>query len=148
MSISGIEAIGAAMPAMPTMPTAGTLAGNLAGTAGSVAAGAATDAPGLASTAGVAATTGPTSVTGASAVSGAQSTSGVEFGNLLADGLDRLEGMQNDSSNLAVKAATGDLSSIHDYTIAAAEAQTATQLAVSLRNSGLQAFNQIMSMQV
>jgi flagellar hook-basal body complex protein FliE len=44
--------------------------------------------------------------------------------------------------------ATGDLSSIHDYTIAAAEASTATQLAVSLRNTGLQAFNQIMSLQI
>ena len=128
MTISAIQAVGAALPAMPAMPAAGTT--DVTGTAGSAAAGA------------VAGTTG------ASATSGAQSASGVEFGNLLSDGIDRLEGLQNTSSNLAVQAATGDSTAIHDYTIAAAEASTATQLAVSLRNSGLQAFNQIMNMQL
>jgi flagellar hook-basal body complex protein FliE len=119
MSIPAVQAL-AALPAMPAMPS-------LDGTAGATA-------------------TDPTGTTGAAGAT--QSASGAEFGNLLADGLDRLEGLQNDSSNLAVKAATGDLSSIHDYTIAAAEASTATQLAVSLRNTGLQAFNQIMSLQI
>ncbi|HVX54569.1 flagellar hook-basal body complex protein FliE [Nocardioides sp.] len=125
MSIPAVQAL-SALPAMPAMPS-------LDGT---------TSATGV---------TDPTGVSGAAGVAGTastQSTSGAEFGNLLADGLDRLEGLQNDSSNLAVKAATGDLSSIHDYTIAAAEASTATQLAVSLRNTGLQAFNQIMSLQI
>lgn len=122
MSIPAVEAL-AALPAMPTLD----------GTTG---------------------VTGPTDPSGAAGVTGVgaagstQSASGAEFGSLLTDGLDRLEGLQNDSSNLAVKAATGDLSSIHDYTIAAAEASTATQLAVSLRNTGLQAFNQIMSLQI
>jgi flagellar hook-basal body complex protein FliE len=133
MSVSGIEAIGAAMPAMPAMPSAG--AADVTGTASSGAAGAAS------------ATTSALGTDTASAT-GAQSANGVEFGNLLADGLDRLQGLQNTSSNLAVQAATGDSTAIHDYTIAAAEASTATQLAVSLRNSGLQAFNQIMNMQV
>jgi flagellar hook-basal body complex protein FliE len=118
MSIPAVEAL-AGLPAMPAMPSLG-------GTTG------ATEA---------------TDPTGAAA-GATPSASGVEFGNLLTDGLDRLEGLQNDSSNLAVKAATGDLSSIHDYTISAAEASTATQLAVSLRNTGLQAFNQIMSLQI
>jgi flagellar hook-basal body complex protein FliE len=118
MSIPAVEAL-AGLPAMPAMPSLG-------GTTGA---------------------TGATDPTGAAA-GATPSASGVEFGNLLTDGLDRLEGLQNDSSNLAVKAATGDLSSIHDYTISAAEASTATQLAVSLRNTGLQAFNQIMSLQI
>jgi flagellar hook-basal body complex protein FliE len=128
MTISAIQAVGAAMPAMPAMPSTG--ATDVTGTTSSTAAGAVAD------------------TTAASAASGAQSASGVEFGNLLSDGIDRLEGLQNTSSNLAVQAATGDSTAIHDYTIAAAEASTATQLAVSLRNSGLQAFNQIMNMQL
>ena len=128
MTISAIQAVGAAMPAMPAMPSTG--ATDVTGTTSSAAAGAVAD------------------TTAASAASGAQSASGVEFGNLLSDGIDRLEGLQNTSSNLAVQAATGDSTAIHDYTIAAAEASTATQLAVSLRNSGLQAFNQIMNMQL
>jgi flagellar hook-basal body complex protein FliE len=133
MSVSGIEAIGAALPAMPAMPSFGTT--DVAGAASSAASGATNAASGAASAA-------------SSAASSAQSANGIEFGNLLADGLDRLQGLQNTSSNLAVQAATGDSTAIHDYTIAAAEATTATQLAVSLRNGGVQAFNQIMNMQV
>lgn len=128
MSIPAVEAL-APLPVMPSMPSAG-------GTASATGVTGVTDPA------------GPTGPTGLAGAAGVQSPSGVEFGNLLTDGLDRLEGLQNDSSNLAVKAATGDLSSIHDYTIAAAEASTATQLAVSLRNTGLQAFNQIMSLQI
>ena len=128
-AIGAVGAVGAAMPAMPTMPTAS----GTAGTSG---------------TSGTAGASGAAAVQGPVAPQGAQSASGAEFGNLLADGLDRLQGLQNSSSNLAVKAATGDLSSIHDYTIAAAEASTATDLTVSLRNTAVQAFNQIMSMQV
>jgi len=133
MSVSGIEAIGSALPAMPSMPTT-----DLTGTS-QVAAGGVSDPS---------ATAGAANATAATSATGAQSASGVEFGNLLTDGLDRLEGLQNTSSSLALQASTGDLSAIHDYTIASAEASTATQLAVSLRNTGLQAFNQIMSMQV
>ena len=116
---------------MPALGSADTLAGAGAGVGTTGAAGAVSGA-----------------VSGSDATTGAQSASGVEFGNLLSDGLDRLQGLQNTSSNLAVQAATGDATAIHDYTIAAAEASTATQLAVSLRNSGLQAFNQIMNMQL
>lgn len=129
MSISGIESIGAALPAMPSMPSLGTADTSAAGTASTTGAGAVSAAT-------------------AAGTTGVQSANGVEFGNLLSDGIDRLQGLQNTSSNLAVQAATGDSTAIHDYTIAAAEASTATQLAVSLRNSGLQAFNQIMNMQL
>lgn len=142
MSVSGIESLGAVSGALPAMPAMPSLA-DVDGTTQASAAGAASDATGIAGAAGAGATTGATGAT-----TGAQTASGVEFGNLLTDGLDRLEGLQNTSSTLSVQAATGDLSAIHDYTIASAEASTATQLAVSLRNTGLQAFNQIMSMQV
>lgn len=75
-------------------------------------------------------------------------TSGSDFHDLLLDGLDRLQGLQSTSSDLAVKAATGDLNAIHDYTVAATEASVATQLTVSLRNQAVGAFNEIMRMQV
>ena len=96
--------------------------------------------PDLSGIAGTTGATAPTSATG--------STGGVDFGNLLLDGIDRLQGLQNKSDGLAVQAATGDESAIHDYTIAATEASTATQLAVTLRNQAIGAFNQIMQMQV
>lgn len=110
--------------------------------------------PDLSSVAGLTGTTDPSALTGANGVSGVNgtdgtdSTSGTDFGNLLLDGIDQLQGLQNNSDNLAVQAATGDESAIHDYTIAATEASTATQLAVTLRNQAIGAFNQIMQMQV
>lgn len=89
----------------------------------------------------------------AGAVGGAQAPTdptgpNTEFGNLVLDGIDRLEGVQDRSDQLAVKAATGDLSSIHDYTLAATEASVTTQLTVAVRNRALEAFNEIMRMPV
>ena len=70
------------------------------------------------------------------------------FGDLVLDGIDRLERVQDTSDQLAVKAATGDLNAIHDYTIAATEANVTTQLTVAVRNKAVEAFNEIMRMQV
>lgn len=73
---------------------------------------------------------------------------GSDFGDLVLDGLDRLEGVQDRADKLAVQAATGDLAAMHDYTIAATEASVTTQLTVAVRNKALEAFNEIMRMQV
>jgi flagellar hook-basal body complex protein FliE len=82
--------------------------------------------------------------TGTSSVSGANS----DFGSMVLDGIDHLERVQDTSDHLAVKAATGDLNAIHDYTIAATEASVTTQLTVAVRNKAVEAFNEIMRMQV
>jgi len=73
---------------------------------------------------------------------------GDEFGSLVLDGLDRLEGLTDRADSLAVQAATGNLENIHDYTIAASEASVATQLTVAVRNKAVEAFTEIMHMQV
>lgn len=84
------------------------------------------------------------------ATSGAQGPSGpgANFGELVVDGLERMEAVQDRSDKLAVQAATGDLASMHEYTIAATEAAVTTQLTVAVRNKALEAFNEIMRMQV
>jgi flagellar hook-basal body complex protein FliE len=74
--------------------------------------------------------------------------SGKDFSSMVLDGIDRLERVQDTSDQLAVKAATGDLNAIHDYTIAATEANVTTQLTVAVRNKAVEAFNEIMRMQV
>lgn len=82
------------------------------------------------------------------AVAGTSATSGADFGNLVLDGLNRLEGLNDNASSLAVQAATGKLTNIHDYTIAATQASVATQLTVAVRNKAVEAFNEIMRMPV
>lgn len=71
-----------------------------------------------------------------------------DFGDLVLDGLERLQQVQDDADKLAVQVATGDLDSMHDYTIAATEASVTTQLTVAVRNRAVEAFNEIMRMQV
>ena len=73
---------------------------------------------------------------------------GPDFGQFLANGLQQFEGLQDQTSQLAVSAATGDLSAIHDYTITATEAAVATQLTTAVRNKALEAFQSIMQMPI
>jgi flagellar hook-basal body complex protein FliE len=87
-------------------------------------------------------------IQGAGSTTSVDATSGTDFASLLSGGLDKLQGMQSTSDDLAVKAATGDLTNVHDYMIASNEAQLATQLTVAIRNKAVEAFNEIMRMQV
>jgi flagellar hook-basal body complex protein FliE len=73
---------------------------------------------------------------------------GGDFGNLLSTGLERLEGVTDRADALAVQAATGDLSNLHDYTVAATEASVTTQLTTAVRNKALEAFQEIMRMPI
>lgn len=89
--------------------------------------------------------TSPTGPQGPGATSPAN---GADFGQMVIRGIDHLESLNDNAANLSVKAATGDLNSIHDYTIAATEATTATQLTVAVTNKAIESFNSIMNMQV
>jgi flagellar hook-basal body complex protein FliE len=88
------------------------------------------------------------SLDGSSSTGAASAAGGADFGNLLSQGMESLQGMHTKTEDLAVQAATGDLNAIHDYTIAATEASTATQLTTAVRNKALEAFQEIMRMSV
>ncbi len=47
-----------------------------------------------------------------------------------------------------MQAATGDLTDVHNYTIAATEASLQTEMTVAVRDRAVAAFNQIMAMQI
>lgn len=83
------------------------------------------------------ATGAPTEATGASG-----------FGDMLAGGIENLQGLQDKADQLGVQAATGDLTDVHDYMIASSQASLATEMTVSVRNKAVEAFNEIMRMQI
>ncbi|MGH3497789.1 MAG: flagellar hook-basal body complex protein FliE [Nocardioidaceae bacterium] len=90
----------------------------------------------------------PAGPTGSTSAGATGATGSADFGQLLGQGLQQLQGLQSNADNLAVQAATGNLANIHDYTVAATEASVATQLTVAVRNKALEAFNSIMQMPV
>ncbi len=71
-----------------------------------------------------------------------------DFGNLVTEGLERLQAMHDSTDNLAVQAATGDLKDIHDYMISSTQTGIATEMTVAVRNKAVEAFHEIMRMQV
>ncbi|MFC0249946.1 flagellar hook-basal body complex protein FliE [Citricoccus parietis] len=80
-------------------------------------------------------------------VTGTTDTPGADFSSALAGQVDSLQALQGERDTLNLQAVTGDLEDIHQATIAAAEASATMDLMVALRNSGLQAFNELMRIQ-
>ena len=76
----------------------------------------------------------------------AAATRGTDFAQAIGNGLQQVENLDKTASTKAVAAATGDLTDVHDYVIAASQAQTATELTTTLRNKALESFNDIMRM--
>jgi flagellar hook-basal body complex protein FliE len=101
--------------------------------------------------AGAAEATMPTSPTAPAAGAGGLSGSsggGDSFANVLGNALDSVQSAQTNADNLATQAATGSLTNVSDYMVAAEEANIQTQLTSAVRNNALQAFQQIMGMQL
>lgn len=99
---------------------------------------------------GVQGVSGPTGPGTAPAVGATSDTDGAgpQFAAAMATSMEQVQALHATSSELAVRAATGDLTDVHDYTIASTQAKIATEVTVAVRNKGLEAFNDIMRMQV
>jgi flagellar hook-basal body complex protein FliE len=102
-------------------------------------------APLLPPTVGATGTDATRTIGGGAGVSG---PAGPSFGDVLAGGLERLQAVHDRADGLAVQAATGDMSDLHDYTMAATEASVTTQLTTAVRNKALEAFTEIMRMSI
>ncbi|TQL01639.1 flagellar hook-basal body complex protein FliE [Cellulomonas sp. SLBN-39] len=74
-------------------------------------------------------------------------STGVDFASVLGS-VDQLQQMQSTSQQLAVQAVTGDLDDVHDYTVASAQSSLALELTATVRNKAVEAFTEIMRMQV
>jgi flagellar hook-basal body complex protein FliE len=92
-------------------------------------------------------------VTGVEGITGATAPTkptGVDtdFSAVLASSVDQLQAAHSTADALGAQAATGDLQDVHDYMIASTEATLATDMVVTVRNKAVEAFNEIMRMQV
>lgn len=65
-----------------------------------------------------------------------------------ADSLNSVTQLTGSADKLAEGVATGSLTDIHQFTAAAAKAQLGVELTVSLRNRAVEAYQEIMRMQV
>src|SRR3954454_8114785 len=91
---------------------------------------------------------GAAGVTDAAGMAGQAGQAGDSFGNVVTNALQGMQDSQNSANSLAVQAATGDLTDVHNYTIAATEASLQTEMTVAVRDRAVAAFNQIMAMQI
>ena len=82
-------------------------------------------------------------LSGGASVKAAQ-TPTVDF----AKALGKVQGSIDQADELSRQLATGELTDIHQYTVAASKAQLGVQLTVAMRNQMLSAFQEIMRMQI
>ena len=69
------------------------------------------------------------------------------FSNSVTGAIDELRSLQSESDRLKVAAVTGDLDDIHSAMIASSRAAVTLELVATVRNKGVDAFNEIMRMQ-
>ena len=74
--------------------------------------------------------------------------SGGGFADMLTKGIESVQATQDKASELSGKVATGELTDIHDFTTAAAKASLAVSLTSTVRNRAVEAYQEIMRMQL
>jgi flagellar hook-basal body complex protein FliE len=78
---------------------------------------------------------------------GATSSDAEGFASALASAVDGVSERQQATRELGVQAVTGELTDVHDYTVAAAESAVALELMVAVRNQAVGALNEILRIQ-
>lgn len=86
----------------------------------------------------------PAAVAGGGEVAG---TGAVGFADALTSAVDGAQAAQSESKTLALQAITGDLNDIHQAMLASSRAAVTLELVATVRNKGVDAFNEIMRMQ-
>ena len=80
-------------------------------------------------------------------VNGPAGTGGTQP-SAFADSLKSVTSLTDQADSLAAGVATGGLTDVHQFTAAAAKAQIGVELTVALRNRAVEAYQEIMRMQV
>ena len=72
----------------------------------------------------------------------------ISFGDYLKDALDKVNDLQVQSEEYKKLSATGELDNLHDVSSAAEKAGTALDLLLSVRNKVVEAYKEIMRIQI
>jgi flagellar hook-basal body complex protein FliE len=88
------------------------------------------------------------SVSSIAGVGGSQAAAPTGFGEMLAKGIESVGAAQENASVLSGQMATGELTDISDFTTAAAKASLGVSLTAAVRNRAIEAYQEIMRMQV
>ena len=72
----------------------------------------------------------------------------IAFSKLLKDNLNTVNNLQMKSDEMTEQFALGNIDNVHDVTIAAQKASTALNLTVAVQNKVMDAYNEIMRMQI
>ena len=72
----------------------------------------------------------------------------ISFGDYLKDALDKVNDLHVQSEEYKKLSATGELDNLHDVSIAAEKAGTALDLLLSVRNKVVEAYKEIMRIQI
>lgn len=73
---------------------------------------------------------------------------GEQFANVLSDTAQQVTNLEQQADQLAQKVASGDVMELHKAMLAMSRASTALELTVQVRNKVLEAYQEIMRMQV
>ena len=73
---------------------------------------------------------------------------GNQFSSFLSNALDRVNELQISSDEYKKLLVTGDVDNLHDVTIAAEKANISLQLTLGIRNKVVEAYREIMRMQI
>lgn len=95
---------------------------------------------------GIPAVTPPITPAATDATSSAPGASG--FGEALARGLDHVAGLERQANSLIGDLAAGGQTPVHEVMIATAEASLATDMLVQIRDRALEAYHEIMRLQL
>jgi flagellar hook-basal body complex protein FliE len=72
----------------------------------------------------------------------------VDFGQLFKQSLEKVNAAQNKSDMLTDKLVTGEVKDVHEVMIAAQKASLSLQLTLQIRNKVVEAYQEVMRMQV
>jgi flagellar hook-basal body complex protein FliE len=75
-------------------------------------------------------------------------TSGTNFSDILREALNKVNDLQIESQNITDSFLSGETDNIHNVMIASSKANLALQMTIQVRNKVMDAYNEIMNMQI